>query len=89
MPRGEAKLLECVVCSAEYTIRDVQKERYFPQTRVCRKCYKKMTSSHPKIWCFGKVASSKLPGYSLDNEICQKVCPDKTICEMFVNLQRK
>lgn len=89
MPRGGAKLFECVTCSREYTKSDALEGRYFPETGVCRKCYKKMASASPRIWCFGKVARNKLPGHSEDNEVCQKLCPDRNICVQFITQEKQ
>jgi len=85
MPRGEAKIFECVECSREYSKQDAQKGRYFPSTRVCRQCYKKMVKADRKIWCFGKKATRKLSGYSPENEVCNSLCPDKNICLYFIH----
>jgi NAD-dependent SIR2 family protein deacetylase len=89
MPRGEAKIFECIQCSKEYTKRDALEGRYFPKTGVCRKCYRKMAKAHPKIYCFGKEASHKLPGYTPDNEICQKLCPDRDVCIQFIQRHKR
>jgi hypothetical protein len=88
MPKGEAKIFECVECTERYSKLDAERRRYFPLTKVCRNCYRKMAKAQPKIWCFGKEASGRLPGYSTDNEVCQKVCPDKEVCLQFINRRK-
>ena len=89
MPRGQVKLFECVECGESYTKKDVLEGRYFPRTRVCRRCYRKMAKAHPKIFCFGKEVKGKLPGFSEKNEVCQKLCPDKEVCEQFIEKHKE
>ncbi len=89
MPKGEARIFECIECEKKYSKRDAERRRYFPLTGVCRRCYRKMAKAHSSIWCFGKPVSGKLPGYSITNEICQKLCPDRDICVQFVNRKKE
>lgn len=89
MPRGEAKIFECVSCFKKYSKQDAERGRFYPLTNVCRKCYRKMSAAKPKIFCFGKLAKDKLPGYSATNEVCNKLCPDCTVCKEFIQQKEK
>jgi hypothetical protein len=38
-------------------------------------------------WCFGKRQTSKHVGFSLKNIECKLLCPDKKVCQQFVNIK--
>lgn len=82
-------IFECLLCPAKYSLRDAEKGRYFIETRVCLKCYRKGQVADRKVWCFGKKQKKNRKGYSVKNIVCSAICPDRNICKQFVKLKRR
>lgn len=87
MPRGYAKLFECLLCTDKFSLTDADKGRYFIETAICRDCYEKMQRSSAEVSCFGKMPTTKTFGYSRKHVVCRMLCPDKNICSQFVKIK--
>lgn len=82
-------LLECVLCSNKFTTEDADKKVYFPETLVCRECYIQGKKVNPQVWCFAKLQTPKMPGYSPDNLSCKLLCPDRKVCKQFIKTTKE
>ena len=68
--------LECVLCDHLFSEGDIQNFLFFPQTRICYNCYRKMQKADPAISCFGKQ-------FDVMAEECRSLCPDRKLCPGF------
>lgn len=62
---------------------DLQEERYFAETGICRDCYEKRQKS--KETCFGKVTEGRQLGYDEAAIECSTFCKDRKVCKEFVD----
>lgn len=81
----DARILECVECGEKYSEDDVFNLNYFPQTRVCFKCYQNKQRAPFTTTCFGKRSKGKQYGYDPMAIECRQQCPDRKICQQFVS----
>src|SRR5579864_99659 len=77
--------LECVLCTAVYTEHDVAILNFFPATRVCWVCYRKLQKSPFKVSCFGKKSKDGNLGFDNMAVECREYCPDRRLCPKFAN----
>lgn len=89
MPKDKSAVLECVLCSEKYTVKDARKGLYFIRTRVCLACYKAGAKADSRIWCFGKKQRKQEFGFSVSHIECTSLCPDRDICKQFVTIKEK
>lgn len=78
--KAPASLLRCVLCPRRFNTGDVEEERFFVQTMICRACYERMRARPYAESCFGKPTVGNRLGYDADNHVCQHVCPDRAVC---------
>jgi hypothetical protein len=71
------RILECVLCSERFSVKDVKEGRYFPSTGVCLGCYDKAKSGNKKLWCFGQ-----FDGQAIE---CKAECLDRRLCKQVTN----
>ena len=71
------RILECVLCTERFSIKDVRESRYYPSTGVCHACYEKAAAGNKKVWCFGE--------YDPSVSECRTECPDRRLCRSFAN----
>jgi len=92
MPAAEqSAMLECILCHKKYTEDDVRGLEYFPSTGICFDCYAKGQKAAYVTWCFGKrslvgIGNKVLAlGYDPNSKACEKECPDRKLCPLFVS----
>ena len=69
-------LFDCVLCDGQFTEVDIANFIFFPSTRICYKCYRKMQKTATAISCFGKQ-------FDIMAEECRSLCPDRKLCPGF------
>ena len=74
---ADQRILECVLCSERYSIKEVKDGRYFPSTGVCMECYRNAKIGSKKSWCFGT-----FDGQAVE---CKAECLDRRICRQVTN----
>lgn len=85
----DLKILDCVKCRQQYSLKDVEHGRFEPETLTCSDCYQKMQSSAPERSCFGKTKTEDHEGFSEADPECKLHCRDREICRQYVNGGRK
>ena len=79
-------LLECVLCEAQFSETDIESYSFFPQTRICYKCYRKLQKAPYIVSCFGKKTESSIKlGFDPNAHECRELCPDRKLCPHFAN----
>lgn len=84
---SDARVLECIGCSGQFTLGDVREGRYIVSTSTCRICYRELQRSAGS--CFGKPKTEEREGYSENDVECRLHCQDRKVCRQFVNTQEK
>jgi len=74
-----SKVFRCVVCNNRFSEKDFEELRFYPSTGVCHFCYK--DAQKDSETCFGKKKF-----WSEKAVVCQKICPDRRICRLFIRL---
>lgn len=85
---AESKYL-CTMCREKFTRADAVLYKYFPDPRVCFKCYKEARAKDHSTWCFGKEDvtegdTTTKYGYDPERWECSKECPDRVACPLFI-----
>lgn len=77
-------LLECLLCRMKFSEEAITTGKYFLETCICLECYEKGQRLPADAWCFGKLPIRNSPGYSLENDACARLCPDRKVCSRFI-----
>jgi hypothetical protein len=76
------RVLECVECRTRYSLASIRSGSYYPESMVCRRCYRRMMQDQST--CFGKVKSADTVGYSDEDVECRLHCPDRSVCSQII-----
>lgn len=85
MPKGQKKILQCLLCSEGYSKPAVFAGKYFIDSGICIECYKKMQNQPASISCFGKLPKGRDFGYSSKHPVCSSICLDRIACATFIS----
>lgn len=85
MPKGEKKLVECLLCNERYSKHSIIEGGFYLESGVCKSCYNKMQLQSQTLSCFGKLPSKKLHGYNSENIVCSSICPDRVACAQYIS----
>jgi hypothetical protein len=83
--------MPCVLCGKRYSELDVHEGTFFVSTMICRKCYLGQQRLPHKLSCFGKRNKQRdgvvvAYGYDRSSPECGGECPDRRICQAFIQL---
>lgn len=84
----QLKVLRCLLCPGQFSLKDVLEGRYFASTGICTDCYRAMRAAPYQVTCFGKKSKVvqgkpvKL-GWEASAVECKSECPDRHICPLF------
>lgn len=77
----DARVLECIECRGQFSLRDVRSGKFVADTLTCSNCYKQMAEAPAEISCFGKPKTDKHEGYSEKDIECRLLCMDRNACK--------
>jgi len=75
------KLFQCTECEERFTEENIKELKFFPSTMICSKCYHE--AEKDKTVCFSKVEE-----YNKRSIVCNKICPDRRICRLYIKLSK-
>lgn len=72
-----SKTLQCTLCESKFDEQAIKELKFFPSTMICSNCYDEAKKDSDV--CFGKKKQ-----YSSKLLVCNKICPDRKICKLYV-----
>jgi hypothetical protein len=81
----EARILECIECSGQYSLLDLKAGRFDAETLTCDRCYRRMREAPVEVSCFGKLKTDEHEGYSEADAECRLYCMDRKSCKQHLN----